>query len=84
MWKMLPTAYAAAAKETLFLQLSVPVNASCKSCVSLPILPSLFLPAGACRQVMNEFKIGKILLGNLEGDIISCTVKDLLPYGFTL
>ncbi len=41
-------------------------------------------PCGACRQVMNEFKIGKILLGNLEGDIISCTVKDLLPYGFTL
>lgn len=41
-------------------------------------------PCGACRQVMNEFKIGKIMLGNLEGDIISCTVKDLLPYGFTL
>ena len=41
-------------------------------------------PCGACRQVMSEFKIGKILLGNLQGDIKICSLEELLPYGFDL
>ena len=41
-------------------------------------------PCGACRQVMSEFKIGKILLGNLKGDIKICSLEELLPYGFDL
>lgn len=46
--------------------------------------PAPVSPCGACRQVMNEFKIKTILLGNLHGDIKICTPEDLLPYGFTL
>lgn len=41
-------------------------------------------PCGACRQVMSEFKIKQILLGNLKGDIKICSLEDLLPYGFEL
>lgn len=41
-------------------------------------------PCGACRQVMNEFKIKKIYLANLQGMIKICTLEELLPYGFSL
>lgn len=41
-------------------------------------------PCGACRQVMSEFKIKTIILGNLQGECIICTLEDLLPYGFSL
>ncbi len=41
-------------------------------------------PCGACRQVMSEFKIKTIILGNLEGDCKVCSLEDLLPYGFEL
>lgn len=41
-------------------------------------------PCGACRQVMSEFKIKTIVLANLAGDCLVCTLEDLLPYGFTL
>lgn len=41
-------------------------------------------PCGACRQVMSEFKIKTIVLANLKGDCLLCTLEDLLPYGFTL
>lgn len=41
-------------------------------------------PCGACRQVMSEFKINTILLGNMSGDIKICTLEELLPYGFDL
>ena len=41
-------------------------------------------PCGACRQVMNEFKIKTIVLANLKGDCLLCTLEDLLPYGFSL
>lgn len=41
-------------------------------------------PCGACRQVMSEFKIQTVILGNLAGDIKICTPEELLPYGFTL
>ena len=41
-------------------------------------------PCGACRQVMSEFKIKTILLGNMAGAIKICTLEELLPYGFDL
>lgn len=41
-------------------------------------------PCGACRQVMSEFKIKTIVLANLKGDCMVCTLEDLLPYGFEL
>lgn len=41
-------------------------------------------PCGACRQVMSEFKINKIILGNLKGKIKICTLVELLPYDFAL
>ena len=41
-------------------------------------------PCGACRQVMSEFKIEKILLGNMQGEIKICSLEELLPYGFDL
>ena len=41
-------------------------------------------PCGACRQVMAEFKIPKIILANTKGDINCCTLAELLPYSFEL
>lgn len=41
-------------------------------------------PCGACRQVMAEFKIPKIILANTKGDIKCCTLAELLPYSFEL
>lgn len=41
-------------------------------------------PCGACRQVMSEFKIKQIILGNLAGAIKICSLEEILPYGFAL
>lgn len=41
-------------------------------------------PCGACRQVMAEFKVPRIILANLNGDVKEYTLEELLPYGFTL
>lgn len=41
-------------------------------------------PCGACRQVMTEFKIPKIILANTDGEFKIYTPEELLPYGFTL
>lgn len=41
-------------------------------------------PCGACRQVMAEFKIPRIILANLRGDVKEYTLEELLPYGFSL
>ncbi len=40
-------------------------------------------PCGACRQVINEFggKI-RVIMANLEGDIVELTGADLLPGAF--
>ena len=46
--------------------------------------PEPVSPCGACRQVMSEFKIKTILLGNLRGAVKICALEDLLPYGFVL
>jgi cytidine deaminase len=40
-------------------------------------------PCGACRQVMVEFKIPKIIMANLKGDVKVVTLEELMPYAFT-
>ena len=39
-------------------------------------------PCGACRQVMAEFKIPLIIMGNLMGNIKIVTMEELLPFRF--
>ena len=41
-------------------------------------------PCGACRQVMAEFGIPKIVMSNLQGDIKIMTAEELLPYSFNV
>lgn len=41
-------------------------------------------PCGACRQVMAEFKVPRIILANLKGDIKEYTLEEILPFGFKL
>lgn len=41
-------------------------------------------PCGACRQVMAEFKVPRIILANLKGDVKEYALEELLPYGFSL
>lgn len=38
---------------------------------------------GACRQVMAEFKIPLIIMGNLMGNIKIVTMEELLPFSFS-
>ena len=40
-------------------------------------------PCGACRQVMAEFKIPLIIMGNLMGNIKIVTIEELLPFNFS-
>ena len=41
-------------------------------------------PCGACRQVMAEFAIAEIYLGNCKGTIRKMSLEEILPYGFAL
>lgn len=40
-------------------------------------------PCGACRQVVAEFKIPLIIMGNLMGNIKIVTMEELLPFSFS-
>ena len=40
-------------------------------------------PCGACRQVMAEFKIPLIIMGNLMGNLKIVTIEELLPFSFS-
>ena len=40
-------------------------------------------PCGACRQVMAEFKIPLIIMGNSMGNIKIVTMEKLLPFSFS-
>lgn len=40
-------------------------------------------PCGACRQVMAEFRIPRIIMANLKGDVEVVSWEDLLPYAFS-
>ena len=41
-------------------------------------------PCGACRQVIAEFSIGRIILANLSGAKKIVTPEELLPFAFSL
>ena len=40
-------------------------------------------PCGACRQVMNEFKIPMIIMANMKGNMEIVSIEDLLPFSFS-
>ena len=40
-------------------------------------------PCGACRQVIAEFGINRIIMANLKGDVKVVTLEELLPFAFT-
>jgi cytidine deaminase len=40
-------------------------------------------PCGACRQVIAEFGIEQIILGNIKGHTKILSLEELLPYAFT-
>ncbi|HWQ62162.1 MAG TPA: cytidine deaminase [Negativicutes bacterium] len=39
-------------------------------------------PCGACRQVMAEFGINKVVMCNTKGERLTVTLDELLPYAF--
>lgn len=45
--------------------------------------PGPCAPCGACRQVMVEFRIPKIIMANIKGDVKVVTLEELMPYAFT-
>lgn len=40
-------------------------------------------PCGACRQVIAEFGIKQIILGNIKGHTKILSLEEVLPYAFT-
>ena len=40
-------------------------------------------PCGACRQVVAEFRITRILIANLAGEVKEMTLSELLPDAFS-
>lgn len=40
-------------------------------------------PCGACRQVIAEFKISRIIMSNLKGDKYEVSLDELLPFYFS-
>lgn len=44
--------------------------------------PEPVAPCGACRQVIAEFGIPLVIMGNLKGATKTMTAEELLPYSF--
>ena len=44
--------------------------------------PEPIAPCGACRQVITEFGIPLVVMGNLKEKTKTMTAEELLPYGF--
>ena len=44
--------------------------------------PKPVAPCGACRQVIAEFGIPFVVMGNLKEETETMTAEELLPYGF--
>ena len=40
-------------------------------------------PCGACRQVIADFRIPRIIVANLKGDVKTMTLGELLPFAFS-
>ncbi len=45
--------------------------------------PAPVTPCGACRQVIAEFRIPHVIMGNLAGDVREMTLEELLPEAFS-
>lgn len=41
-------------------------------------------PCGACRQVMADFRIPRIIMANLRGEVKTTSLAELLPFAFGL
>ena len=41
-------------------------------------------PCGACRQAMAEFKVKRVIMANLKGEVKAVSLAELLPYSFAL
>ena len=39
-------------------------------------------PCGACRQAMAEFKVKRVIMANLKGEVKAVSLAELLPYSF--
>lgn len=39
-------------------------------------------PCGACRQVLIEFKVRRVILANLDGELVVLSTQDLIPLAF--
>lgn len=62
------------------------VSAGCMKFTALAVIADTkqpTAPCGACRQVMIEFSIPKIIMSNIVGEVIESSMADLLPYAFT-
>lgn len=40
-------------------------------------------PCGMCRQAISEFKVPRIIMANLKGDVKVVTLEELLPFAFS-
>ncbi len=61
------------------------VSAGEKRLVALAVAADTATPAspcGACRQVMAEFGINKVVMCNTKGERLTVTLAELLPYAF--
>ena len=45
--------------------------------------PGPCAPCGACRQIISEFRIPRILMANVNGDTHIVTLDALLPFAFS-
>lgn len=41
-------------------------------------------PCGTCRQAMAEFKVKRVIMANLKGEVKAVSLAELLPYSFAL
>ncbi|MBQ9365038.1 MAG: cytidine deaminase [Schwartzia sp.] len=46
--------------------------------------PAPVSPCGACRQVIAEFKIPRIIMANMNDEVKIVTLDELLPFAFSL
>ena len=41
-------------------------------------------PCGACRQAMAEFKVKRVIMAKLKGEVKAVSLAELLPYSYAL
>lgn len=45
--------------------------------------PGPCAPCGMCRQAIGEFRIERIIMANLKGDMQAVSLEEILPFAFT-